>query len=157
MPDLSLLVSFGAAVFALIAGVGAAGYCIYKATQVSDVVNKAQSNRFVATASVGIGLYIAIAGGVVTVISAIVLLNRKPSPATSVVVQPEQTEAKGATSWETSGVATQPTPAPAARAPSAPAAWYPDPYGRFDQRWYDGTSWSPYVLRGGEQSQDPYP
>ncbi|QYG93829.1 DUF2510 domain-containing protein [Iamia sp. SCSIO 61187] len=30
-----------------------------------------------------------------------------------------------------------------------PAGWYPDPYGRAEQRWFDGATWTPNVVRGG--------
>ena len=36
----------------------------------------------------------------------------------------------------------------------APAGWYPDPYGRFPYRWWDGATWSPYA-RAGEVQWDP--
>jgi thiol-disulfide isomerase/thioredoxin len=32
--------------------------------------------------------------------------------------------------------------------------WYPDPTGRFEQRWFDGTNWSPSVSRAGQQFTD---
>lgn len=34
------------------------------------------------------------------------------------------------------------------------AGWYPDPQARFDQRWYDGTAWTPQVMRAGVASID---
>ena len=39
-------------------------------------------------------------------------------------------------------------------APRNPAGWYPDPTHRFEQRYYDGTSWTDNVARGGQQSRD---
>jgi Domain of unknown function (DUF4328)/Protein of unknown function (DUF2510) len=44
------------------------------------------------------------------------------------------------------------TPQPVA---SAPAAWHPDPTGRFDHRYWDGTEWTEHVSRGGVQQTDP--
>jgi hypothetical protein len=44
--------------------------------------------------------------------------------------------------------------APAAAAPSAAPGWWPDPYGRHEQRYYTGTEWSGYVSDGGVQSVD---
>lgn len=32
-----------------------------------------------------------------------------------------------------------------------PAGWYPDPYQRGEQRWFDGTTWTPNIVRGGQQ------
>jgi hypothetical protein len=37
---------------------------------------------------------------------------------------------------------------------SAPAGWYRDPTGHSEHRYWDGTAWTAYVARGGEQSND---
>lgn len=38
---------------------------------------------------------------------------------------------------------------------AAPApGWYPDPYRRFEQRYWDGTTWTRYASRGGQQFDD---
>jgi hypothetical protein len=60
-------------------------------------------------------------------------------------------------------VVVEPTPAPAAPTPEAPpqpvsltpAGWYPDPSGRFEMRYWDGTAWTEHVARGGQQFTDP--
>ena len=36
-----------------------------------------------------------------------------------------------------------------------PADWYPDPSGRHELRYYDGTQWTEHVSSGGRQSVDP--
>lgn len=36
-----------------------------------------------------------------------------------------------------------------------PAGWYPDPLGRFDHRYWDGTAWTEHVSRDGRQEIDP--
>ena len=36
-----------------------------------------------------------------------------------------------------------------------PADWYPDPSGRFQHRYWDGTSWTEHVATNGEQTTDP--
>ena len=45
-----------------------------------------------------------------------------------------------------------------ATATGAPAAvqkgWYADPYRRYDQRYWDGTTWTNHVSRGGQQGLD---
>jgi uncharacterized protein YxjI len=47
--------------------------------------------------------------------------------------------------------------ADAEQSPSAhPAGWYPDPLGRAEQRYYDGTTWTAHVATGGEQQVDPF-
>jgi hypothetical protein len=33
--------------------------------------------------------------------------------------------------------------------------WYPDPYGRHETRYYDGTQWTEHVASHGKQSVDP--
>jgi len=63
-------------------------------------------------------------------------------------------------------VAAEPSPAPApepAPAPApepapvvtTPAGWYPDPSGRFELRYWDGTQWTEHVARQGQQFTDP--
>jgi hypothetical protein len=36
-----------------------------------------------------------------------------------------------------------------------PPGWFPDPSGRFDHRWWDGTRWTDLVSRDGTQMTDP--
>lgn len=38
---------------------------------------------------------------------------------------------------------------------SSPANWYPDPLGRHQYRWYDGTSWTDTISDNGAQGHDP--
>jgi hypothetical protein len=54
----------------------------------------------------------------------------------------------------------EPTPAPQPAAapvsqPATPANWYPDPSGRFELRYWNGTAWTEHVSRGGVQYTDP--
>lgn len=35
------------------------------------------------------------------------------------------------------------------------AGWYPDPHGRHDHRWFDGTTWTTTVATAGQQLTDP--
>lgn len=37
-----------------------------------------------------------------------------------------------------------------------PADWYPDPLGRAELRYYDGTTWTEHVSTAGEQQVDPF-
>jgi hypothetical protein len=48
--------------------------------------------------------------------------------------------------------AAAPDPAPA---PAVPAGWYADPAGRFELRYWDGTTWTEHVSRSGQQFTDP--
>jgi uncharacterized protein YxjI len=38
---------------------------------------------------------------------------------------------------------------------ATPAAWHPDPYGRHELRYWDGTQWTEHVSSHGKQSVDP--
>ena len=40
-------------------------------------------------------------------------------------------------------------------APKVPAAWYADPSGRYELRYWDGNEWTEHVARGGQQFVDP--
>lgn len=57
----------------------------------------------------------------------------------------------GAAPWAGGTPAAQPV---AAAAPSA-GAWHPDPTGRHQHRWYDGTTWTDQVADNGANSTDP--
>ena len=53
------------------------------------------------------------------------------------------------------GAEDQPTESPFAP-PPAPAAGFGDPTGRFQMRYWDGTSWTPHVVAAnGDQGTDP--
>ena len=47
------------------------------------------------------------------------------------------------------------SPAPAAAAPAVAAGWYADPAGRFELRYWDGSTWTEHVSRAGQQFTDP--
>jgi hypothetical protein len=38
---------------------------------------------------------------------------------------------------------------------SSPAAWHPDPLGRHEHRYWDGTQWTEHVADGGRSGHDP--
>jgi hypothetical protein len=54
-----------------------------------------------------------------------------------------------------------PSPAPAPEAaggrPQSPAAWHPDPGGRFHYRWWDGSQWTSQVSVDGQRLVDTNP
>ena len=54
-------------------------------------------------------------------------------------------------------VSTPQAAAPVNPAPvvTTPAGWYPDPSGRFEMRYWDGTAWTEHVSRQGQQFTDP--
>jgi hypothetical protein len=45
--------------------------------------------------------------------------------------------------------------APAANVSAPPPGWFPDPAGRYDHRWWDGSRWTETVSRGGSTTVDP--
>jgi hypothetical protein len=52
----------------------------------------------------------------------------------------------------------EPTPAPAPEPTpivTTPPGWYPDPSGRYELRYWDGTQWTEHVARQGQQFTDP--
>ena len=55
----------------------------------------------------------------------------------------------------TSGAAGQSPPPPPPPGVVTEAGWHPDPHGRFEYRWWTGTSWTSDVSRGGQAQQDP--
>lgn len=48
-----------------------------------------------------------------------------------------------------------PPPPPPPRPSTTPAAWAPDPHGRYELRYWDGTAWTGHVSTGGVQTTDP--
>ena len=40
---------------------------------------------------------------------------------------------------------------------TAAPGWHPDPSGRWQLRWWDGSAWTDRVATGGRQSSDPLP
>jgi hypothetical protein len=44
---------------------------------------------------------------------------------------------------------------PAEEEPAAAAAWYADPSGRHQYRYWDGATWTPSVADDGQASVDP--
>jgi len=55
----------------------------------------------------------------------------------------------------------RPSPEPADRdfipavEQTVPAAWYPDPMGRYELRWWDGSDWTERIRSDGRGSVDP--
>ena len=84
------------------------------------------------------------------------------STPTAVTVEPASSYQLGTTpSYEPAAptpAATSPAAAPApdpAPAPAVPAGWYADPAGRFELRYWDGSTWTEHVSRSGQQFTDP--
>jgi Protein of unknown function (DUF2510) len=62
------------------------------------------------------------------------------------------TPAAAAATTAAAAAAHTPDPAPA---PAVPAGWYADPAGRFELRYWDGSTWTEHVSRAGQQFTDP--
>ena len=89
---------------------------------------------------------------------------------TAPVAQASTPQPVQASSWASTGTAattastaastpvvTASTPAATASSvgdAAAPAAWYPDPAGRFELRYWNGSAWTEHVSRNGQQSTD---
>ena len=79
----------------------------------------------------------------------------------AVTVEPASSYQLGTTSsYEPAPAATPVASSPAAApdpapAPAVPAGWYADPAGRFELRYWDGSTWTEHVSRSGQQFTDP--
>ena len=84
-----------------------------------------------------------------------VAANPTPTPAANVnpVSQPAATAASS--NPVTYGSATTGSTASSVGDAVAPAAWYPDPSGRFELRYWNGSAWTEHVSRSGQQFTDP--
>lgn len=85
-----------------------------------------------------------------------------PEPAAPMAPIAESTPAYQPAPTYTPAPAPAYTPAPApAYNPAAPttpavaAGWYADPAGRFELRYWDGSTWTEHVSRAGQQFTDP--
>ena len=75
-----------------------------------------------------------------------------PNPTPTPVSQPAATIASS------TGISTASTTASTTSSvgdATAPAAWYPDPSGRFELRYWNGSAWTEHVSRNGQQFTDP--
>ncbi|MFM7893225.1 MAG: DUF2510 domain-containing protein [Actinomycetota bacterium] len=80
--------------------------------------------------------------------------QRAASAATS-STSPLASDAGYATAAATTAPAAAGTQGGSATTPAVPAAWYKDPSGRFEMRYWNGTAWTEHVARGGQQFTDP--
>jgi len=71
-----------------------------------------------------------------------------PNPTPTPVSQPAATNA-------TSTASTTASTTSSVGDATAPAAWYPDPSGRFELRYWNGSAWTEHVSRNGQQFTDP--
>lgn len=80
---------------------------------------------------------------------------------TAAADRPAVTETDATTSMATTvmgtttAAATTATAGSTASSGAAPAGWYPDPAGRYELRYWDGSQWTEHVSRAGQQYTDP--
>jgi hypothetical protein len=72
-------------------------------------------------------------------------LTKKSSDGWEVATQQTQSVAEATTT----------TVASAQTSATVPAAWYADPSGRFELRYWNGKEWTEHVARSGQQFTDP--
>lgn len=68
---------------------------------------------------------------------------------------PPEVEGTPAQPAPTSPQPTPTNPAAAGDPASQPAGWFPDPHGRYEHRYWDGTAWTTRVSSAGVMSADP--
>lgn len=61
----------------------------------------------------------------------------------------------GAGAAATQAAQAAPATPPVQQVPTTPAGWYPDPSGRYELRYWDGSAWTEHVSRQGQQFTDP--
>lgn len=81
----------------------------------------------------------------------------EPVAATPVIVTPEPSPSPSPEPSPSPAPVAAPVEAAPAQVstPTTPAGWYPDPSGRFEMRYWDGSAWTEHVARGGQQFTDP--
>ncbi len=92
--------------------------------------------------SIGIGLILSTVG----VFAAMVGIGQSAAKRSELRAAPA--------AWTPPQAPAAPVPQPAVGAPQPPN-WYPDPAGRHQMRFWDGTTWSSHVSDNGIQSEDP--
>ena len=81
---------------------------------------------------------------------------RRPVRATAATpVAGSTTSSATVATSSTAGDAGYAASAGASATPAVPAAWYKDPSGRYEMRYWNGTAWTEHVARGGQQFTDP--
>jgi hypothetical protein len=75
--------------------------------------------------------------------------------ATAGLTAPATTTSSPTASSATATSASTIQPLASTGATAAPAAWHPDPYRRFEQRYWDGSAWTEHVVSGGRRTIDP--
>ena len=80
---------------------------------------------------------------------------RRPVRAAAPSAAATVTSNSPAATTSTAGAAGYAASSGASATPAVPAAWYKDPSGRYEMRYWNGTAWTEHVARGGQQFTDP--
>jgi len=78
-----------------------------------------------------------------------------PTPTSTVPTNPTPVSQPAATAASSNPVTATTSTASSVGDAVAPAAWYPDPSGRFELRYWNGSAWTEHVSRNGQQFTDP--
>ena len=87
----------------------------------------------------------------------IAYLSRAQSSTTAGSSLSSSATTEDATGWASATNQSSPAPITAVvpAAAAAPAKWYPDPSGRYEFRYWDGSNWTDNVSRAGVMYKDP--
>ena len=108
--------------------------CLY------DIADVSSAGNGLVDTQVGIGLWMAAAGAGAVLVGVIIGKRRK-----IVLFSPAAAPTTAPTSTNVSGDGTS----------SNPPRWAPDPMGRHELRYWNGTEWTDHVSDGGAPSNDP--
>ena len=115
-----------------------------------------QSQRALNVAWLGAGMVAAITGTInATANPTPVAANPTPTPAANVNPASQPAATAASSNPITYGSATTGSTASSVGDAVAPAAWYPDPSGRYELRYWNGSAWTEHVSRNGQQFTDP--
>lgn len=67
----------------------------------------------------------------------------------------ERRVSRNAPGWQKVGRSGNARSVPAMRIPQPQAGWYPDPFTRYERRYWDGGKWTQHVVSRGRQVVDP--
>jgi len=108
--------------------------CLY------DIADVSSTGNDVVQAQVGIGLWMAAAGALAVIVGVVIGTRR---------------EVVRFSAGATPSSATAATSGQAVNAPGNPSRWAPDPTGRHELRYWNGTEWTDHVSDGGVPGSDP--
>jgi Protein of unknown function (DUF2510) len=97
----------------------------------------------------------AIAGSITSTAASVVPTPATPTPTAVSTPSPTPVSQPAATIASSTATTTASNTASSVGDAVAPAAWYPDPSGRYELRYWNGSAWTEHVSRSGQQFTDP--